>query len=94
MAQRVIRFRRWMAVAAAGTLLFVPGLLQIVRLQERRRELQAEIAHLKAQNARMAEEMALLKEDPLHIERVARRKLGVAREGEILFRFPDDSSSP
>ena len=82
--------RRWLMVAGALAVLFLPGFLHLQQLQERRRELHIEIERLRTQNAQMKLEMKLLKEDPLYIEQVARKKLGVAREGEIIYRFPDE----
>jgi len=85
-----IRPRRWMIVVGVLLLFLFPSFIHIQQLRERRRELQAEIGRLKAQNAEMALQMKLLQEDPLYIERVARKKLGVAREGEVIFRFRDE----
>ena len=87
-----IRLHLWMIVAGGLLLLFLPGILHTQQLRERRRELQAEIERLKQQNAQLRKESTLLKEDPLYIERVARRKLGVARPGEVIYRFGDETS--
>ena len=80
---------------AAGVLavLFLPQLLQIQQLRERRRELHKEIERLKEENSQLKQETQLLKEDSLYIERVARKKLGVAREGEVIYRFQDEERS-
>ena len=81
-----------MIVAGILLALFLPGVVHIQRLRERRRELQAEIERLEQQNVQLRKESALLKEDSLYIERVARKKLGVARPGEVIYRFGDETS--
>jgi cell division protein FtsB len=47
------------------------------------------VAALKAENARLLEHARRLKDDPLTIESIARRELGLIREGEILFILKD-----
>ena len=44
----------------------------------------AELASLRLQNARMRDEVRLLREEPQTIEYLARKELGLARTGEIL----------
>ena len=77
----------------AFAVLFLPQLLQIQRLRERRQELQKEIGRLERENTQLRQETRLLKEDSLYIERVARKKLGEARKGEVLYRF-NDATAP
>ena len=87
-----IRLRRWMIGVGALAVLFLPQILQIQQLRERRRELQKEITRLEQENSQLQQESKLLKDDSLYIERVARKKMGVAREGEVIYRFDDDNS--
>ena len=82
-----------MIVAGGLLALFLPGVIHIQQLRERRRELQTEIERLTQQNAQLQQESTLLKEDPLYIERVARKKLGVARPGEVIYRFSEEEPS-
>lgn len=54
------------------------------------RELEAKQYALKQEeelNARLKREIDLLKKDPEYVEKVARDKLGYAREGETIYRF-------
>ena len=88
-----IRIRRWMIVVGVLAVLFLPQLLQIQQLRERRRELRKEIERLEKENSQLRQETKLLQDDPLYIERVARKKLGVAREGEVIYRFGNEGSS-
>ena len=92
MAKKV-RIRRWMIWAALFAGLFLPQLLQIQQLRERRRELQKEIVQLEAENTQLRQQTKLLENDPLYVERIARKKLGVAREGEVIYRFDNEGSS-
>ena len=82
-----------MIVAGVLAVLFLPQLLQIQQLRERRRELRKEIERLEKENSQLRQETKLLRDDPLYIERVARKKLGVAREGEVIYRFDSEGSS-
>ena len=82
-----------MIVVGAFAIVFLPGFLEIQQLRERRQELRKEIERLDKENAQLKQETTLLKEDPLTIERAARKKLGVAREGEVLYRFNSEDPS-
>ncbi len=46
-----------------------------------------QIEMLKKRNAQLKEEKRLLEEDPVYLEAVAREKLGIAREGEVLYKL-------
>lgn len=59
-------------------------------LQEQRCQLQeheGRIADLEHKNKELREEYQRLMEDPLYLEEVAREKMGVAREGEIILKI-------
>lgn len=90
MAKKV-RIRLWMIVVGGLAVLFLPGFLHIQQLRERRQELQRDIERLQRENAQLRQETQLLKDDSLYIERVARKKLGVAREGEVIYRFNEET---
>lgn len=62
----------------------------------RYRALKAELQHVERDNERFAREVAeltrevdALKVDPAAIERIARDELGMVREGEVVFQFPE-----
>jgi len=44
------------------------------------------------ENKRLAEEQRRLKNDPVYLEKVAREKLGIAKEGEIILVLPDEET--
>jgi len=82
---RLIRFRPWMVVAAS--VIYLPGLIQFQELRSKRDELRSEIKKLKTENATLIKEKNLLEQDIDYVERVARRKMGVVRKGEIPYKF-------
>lgn len=75
-------------LAAAVTLLivFLPGISQLHELREKNEELLRRVEELKAANAALREEKELLLNDPVYLEKVARQRLGMAREGEIIYK--------
>ncbi len=62
---------------------FVGQVLQSARLESRRAELEAEVAVLRAENARL-EGAVDFSESDVYAERVAREQLGYAREGDTV----------
>lgn len=65
------------------------GLLAMVRAQHAYADLEADIARLRAENNRLAEDVRRLTHDPAAIEEIARRELGLIRPGEKLFIVKD-----
>lgn len=62
----------------------------------RYRALRSELADIRSANERARREVRLLKatverlrDDPAEIERIARDELGMLREGELMFQFPE-----
>jgi cell division protein FtsB len=57
------------------------GLIKYYRMKAQYNALTEEIATLKQDNAKMAEDVRSLKTDPDHMEQIAWDKLGLARPG-------------
>lgn len=72
------------AVLVVDALVGDRGLMETFRARRRHQELRGTIDELKRENSRMRTEAKRLREDPLKIEEVARRELGLIRPGEIL----------
>jgi cell division protein FtsB len=65
------------------------GLLETVRARRHYRELSSSLEQLRAENSRLREQARRLREDPKTIEALARKDLGLIRQGEILFIVKD-----
>jgi cell division protein FtsB len=65
------------------------GFIETTRAREQNRQLMAAIAALEQENLRLLEDIRRLKEDPRAIEEIARRELGLIRQGELLFIVKD-----
>ncbi len=63
------------------------GLVKYYRMKAQYKTLAAEIATLKQDNARLMRDVRALRSDPACIERIARDKLGLARQGEIVYYY-------
>jgi len=63
------------------------GLIKYFRMQAQYNSLAKEIAALKQDNARLVKDVHSLKTDPDYLEIIARDKLGLARQGEIVYYY-------
>lgn len=88
------RGARWLAVVFV-TLALVDGvfgqrgLIENMRLAERNAEMAATVEALQADNVALAEDSRRLKEDPAAVEELARRELGLLKEGELVVILRD-----
>ena len=65
------------------------GLIKYYRMQAQYNSLTQEIATLKQDNARLLKDVHALKTDPDYLEILARDKLGLARQGEIVYYYDE-----
>jgi len=77
------------AVVVTDALVGDQGLLATLRARRQYDQLAADIAHQRAENARLREEARRLRDDPAAIEDVARRELGLIKPGEKVFIVKD-----
>jgi cell division protein FtsB len=63
------------------------GLVKYYRMKAQFLTLNKEIAKLKQDNAKLAKDVRSLRSDPAYLERIARDKLGLARQGEIVYYY-------
>ena len=68
-------------------LLFLPSYTKMQDLRQKNSELAKELRELKHQNAQLKRERALLENDPVYLEKVAREKMGLIREGEVVYKM-------
>jgi len=66
---------------------FLPSFTRWQDVKERDRGYQRQIEHLASENTRLKEEQRLLEDDPAYLEKVAREKMGLIREGEVIFHL-------
>ncbi len=94
-AAKVRRRRRFVAavvallLAALVVYVFVfsrHGYLRRRELARENQRLQQELEDMRAENARLREELSRL-DDPEAVEKLAREKLGLVKEGEKVYRF-------
>ena len=73
--------------------LFLPSFTKMQDLRQRNIELKKELEQLKEKQQVMLKEKRLLLEDPVYSEKVAREKMGLAKEGEVIYRIvPGDEN--
>jgi cell division protein FtsB len=70
-----------------STILGEMGLVKYYRMKAQYNTLTEEISTLKQDNARLVRDVRALRTDPACIERIARDKLGLARQGEIVYYY-------
>jgi cell division protein FtsB len=73
-------------VAAVLLIIYLPGLSRLHELNERNQELIRKVEELKAANRELRQEKEALENDPVYLEKVARQRLGMVREGETIFK--------
>ena len=64
------------------------GLLRINDLKRELHRINERSAELREANAKLGQEIALLHNDLRHLERRARKDLGLVRPNEIIYQFP------
>ena len=67
----------------------------LVRLKKERRDAEARLASTRAQVDSLRTLAGKLEKDDAEVERIARERFGMIRDGELLYRFvPVDSAAP
>ena len=80
----------WLFVIAVIIfLLFLPSFTQMQNVKTKNFEYEKRIKDLEAQHVRLLEEKERLENDPVYLEKVAREKLGLIKEGEVVYRLKD-----
>jgi len=68
----------------------VPGYIKLSSLKNENRNLTQQIKRLEQTNQELEKELNLLGEDKEHIEKIAREKLGLTKEGEIIYKIDEE----
>ncbi len=66
---------------------FLPTFTRLQDMKKKDREYHDQVAELERDNFRLKEERRLLEEDPVYLEKVAREKMGLIREGEVIYHI-------
>ena len=75
------------AIAILILFLFLPTFSKKQQLLEKINQYERDIVELKKKNIDLTEEKRRLEEDPVYRERVARERLGIVRDGEVIYRI-------
>jgi cell division protein FtsB len=70
--------------------LFIPSYIKLEKYREQRKLTDRRIKDLEWENAALKEEIKKLKYDPLYIEKIARKELGMMRPGETIYRIEEE----
>lgn len=68
------------------------GLVKYFRMKAQYVALNGEIEKLRQDNIRLMKDVRSLKSDPAYLERIARDKLGLARQGEIVYYYGESGA--
>jgi cell division protein DivIC len=68
-------------------LVFLPSYQKMQDLRQTNDEYQHKMHALVQENILLTEEKMLLETDPAYLEKVARERMGLIREGEIIYRI-------
>ena len=66
---------------------FLPSYTQMQDLNLKNQDYESQIQDLTKKNAKLREEKRLLVEDPDYFEKVAREKMGLVKENEVIYKF-------
>ena len=81
-------------VAIFAFLVFLPSYAKMQDLKKINQEYKQQVADLQNENAQLREERRLLNEDPDYLEKVAREKMGLIKEGEVIYKIVPAQEAP
>ena len=67
------------------------GVIKYITMKREYNRIQSDVSRLDTENKKLMEEVDALKTDPDSIEALARENLGLAKEGEIIYKFQGES---
>ena len=74
-------------IAVIIALLFLPSYAKMQELKQKNEEFSQRIIQLEARNKKLEEETRFLTTNPDYIEKIAREKMGLIREGEKVYKI-------
>lgn len=67
------------------------GLISYHKMEKNYQRVEQDLDRLNKENERLRKEADALKTDPRYIERLARERLGLSKEGEIIYEYEGDA---
>ena len=67
-------------------ILFLPSYTKMQDLKQKNIDYRRQIEQLQQKSAELKEEKRRLESDPVYLEKVAREKMGLIREGEVVYK--------
>ena len=71
-------------------IVFLPSYTKMQELKQKNQEFLQRIQYLEAKNKKLEEEGRFLKNNPEYLEKVAREKMGLIRQGETVYKIVPD----
>ena len=68
-------------------IIFLPSYSKMQDLKQKNLDYKRQIEQLQQKSAELKEEKRLLESDPVYLEKVAREKMGLIREGEVVYKI-------
>jgi cell division protein FtsB len=68
------------------------GVLRILQAEQQKQELQQQLADLQQEQQQLRNKIERLQKDKTYWEQLARTKLGMVREGELIYYLPDNDA--
>lgn len=68
-------------------LVFLPSYQKMQDLKQKNKEYELKMQELVRENIRLSEEKQLLQDDPAYLEKVARERMGLIKEGEVIYKI-------
>lgn len=84
----------WLVLIVLAMLAFAllgdRGVFRALQSYNHKQELELQLRELEQEQQRLREEIRLLRKDRDHWEQLARKELGMVREGELIYQFSDE----
>ena len=78
------------AIAFCILIFFLPSYTMMQELKQKNSSYERQIYDLKMKNRQLAGEKKLLENDPVYLEKIAREKMGLIKEGEVIYRIVNE----
>ena len=87
------KYKKIAIYAVIITAIFLPGTVKYCSLSIQKAQNESKLKVLIQENRRLTEENKKLKEDPVYIEKMARENLGLAKKGEVVVKFKNQTTT-